>query len=107
MPEPDAKGTAFSALTWHYDHRLDAARQKHSAGIPVVGVTSNTVPWELVRAAGFSPFLLSAPHGLTPYADLFMKPVFENRIRNIFDRLLAGDGEFLTRISHQCCRFRP
>ena len=61
----------------------------------MVGITSNTAPWELVRAAGFFPVLLSARHGPTPHADRFMEPIFESRIRNLFDRVLAGEAAFL------------
>ncbi|MEP6961981.1 MAG: 2-hydroxyacyl-CoA dehydratase family protein, partial [Acidobacteriota bacterium] len=55
-----------------------------------VGITSNTVPWEILRAAGYSPRLLEFEPGPTPYADRFMEDVFDRRIRVIFDRLCAG-----------------
>jgi 2-hydroxyglutaryl-CoA dehydratase, D-component len=54
------------------------------------GITSNTVPWEILRAAGYSPRLLEHEPGPTPYADLHMEDVFDPRIRVIFDRLCAG-----------------
>ncbi|MEO8097914.1 MAG: 2-hydroxyacyl-CoA dehydratase family protein [Acidobacteriota bacterium] len=55
-----------------------------------VGITSNTVPWEILRAAGYSPRLLEFEPGPTPHADRFMEDVFDRRIRVIFDRLCAG-----------------
>ena len=55
-----------------------------------VGITSNTVPWEILRAVGYSPRLLEFEPGPTPYADRFMEEVFDRRIRVIFDRLCAG-----------------
>jgi hypothetical protein len=55
-----------------------------------VGITSNTVPWEILRAAGFSPRLLDQEPGPTPIADRFMEDVFDRRIRVIFDRLCSG-----------------
>ena len=54
------------------------------------GITSNTVPWEILRAAGYAPRLLEAEPGATPHADRFMEDVFDRRIRVIFDRLCAG-----------------
>src|SRR5579871_2757774 len=56
----------------------------------IAGITSNTVPWEILRAAGFSPRLLQTESGPTPYADRFMEDVFETRFRVAFDRLCAG-----------------
>ncbi len=86
---------ALEKLRWHYNHRQAAALAQHAAGIPVVGVTANTVPVELIRAAGCFPVLLSPPHNLTPLADEWMEPVFETGVRCIFDRVLAGDWSFL------------
>lgn len=54
------------------------------------GFTSNTFPWEILRAAGYSPRLLEADSGPTPIAGCFMEDVFDRRIRVIFDRLCAG-----------------
>ncbi len=57
---------------------------------PAAGITSNTVPWEILRAAGYAPRLMEADSGPTPYADRFMESVFDRRIRVIFDRLWGG-----------------
>jgi benzoyl-CoA reductase/2-hydroxyglutaryl-CoA dehydratase subunit BcrC/BadD/HgdB len=65
-------------------------------GLPVIGVTSNTVPWELVRAAGFQPFLLSPRKTATPFADRYMEDVFSPRIRAIFDYLLSTEAAALS-----------
>lgn len=56
----------------------------------VAGIPSNTVPWEILRAAGYSPRLLEFEPGPTPFADRYMEDVFDQRIRVIFDRLCAG-----------------
>ncbi len=87
--------TALEKLRWHYENQRTVALEKHEAGIPVVGFTANTVPYELIRAAGCFPVLLSPPHQATLLADEFMEPVFETGIRCIFDRVLAGDWSFL------------
>ena len=87
--------TALEKLRWHYENRRAVALEKHQAGIPVVGFTANTVPYELISAAGCFPVLLSPPHTTTPLADKFMEPIFETGVRCIFDRVLAGDWSFL------------
>lgn len=56
----------------------------------LAGITSNTIPWEILRAAGFAPRLLEGEPGPTPCADRFMEDVFERRMRVIFDRLVSG-----------------
>jgi hypothetical protein len=63
--------------------------------LPVAGITSNTVPWELLKAAGYFPLLLSPPRIKTPCADIYMEDVFDARIRGIFDHLLSGEWEFI------------
>jgi benzoyl-CoA reductase/2-hydroxyglutaryl-CoA dehydratase subunit BcrC/BadD/HgdB len=59
------------------------------------GITSNTVPWEILRAAGYAPCLMEGDPGPTPYADRFMESVFDRRIRVIFDRLCSGEWRHL------------
>ena len=64
--------------------------------MPVAGITSNTVPWELLRAAGYFPLMLNPPRGETPVADRFMEDgVFGARIRGIFDGVVSRAWPFL------------
>lgn len=63
--------------------------------MPVVGVTSNTVPWELLRAAGLRPFLLSPRRAGTPLADRYMEDVFSGRMKAIFDFLISDESASL------------
>jgi benzoyl-CoA reductase/2-hydroxyglutaryl-CoA dehydratase subunit BcrC/BadD/HgdB len=82
--------TALDTLRRHYRERLVAADAARAAGIPVVGIVGNTVPAELVRAAGCFPLNLSGvPHD-TFAGDEFMEPFFEPEVRYIFDALLKG-----------------
>jgi len=90
--------TALAELRRHYDNRTAVAKEQHARGTPVAGYTSNTVPRELLRAAGYFPVLLSPPAQPTPLADKYMEPAFETRIRVIFEHLLAGDWSFLERL---------
>lgn len=84
--------SAVEQLRHWYEARLEAARGQ---SLPVAGFTSSTVPWELLKAAGFFPLLLSPPRIKTPYADLYMEDVFDARIRGVFDCLISGEWEFI------------
>jgi len=64
----------------------------------IAGITSNTVPWEILRAAGYAPFLLEDEAGPTPHADRWMEDVFDRRFRVIFDRLCTGAWNHLDRV---------
>ena len=66
--------------------------------MPVIGVTSNTVPWELLRAAGFQPFLLSPHRPPTPLADRYMEDVFGVRMKAVLDFLISEDGAGLSAV---------
>lgn len=65
-------------------------------GMPIAGLTSHTVPWELLRAAGYFPLTLNPSSGPLPFADRFMEDgVFSARIRGIFDGIASGAWPFL------------
>jgi benzoyl-CoA reductase/2-hydroxyglutaryl-CoA dehydratase subunit BcrC/BadD/HgdB len=85
---------SWNVLRQAYQNPLETALRKHREGVPIAGYTSNTVPWELLRAAGFFPVLIQAWHAATPGADAYMEPVFAQRIRSIFDELLNGAWSF-------------
>lgn len=96
MPEANS---AANQLATHYENPMAQALEAHRAGIPVVGLTSNTVPWELIRAAGLFPVVLRPPRRATPAADEFMeKNVFQARIRQIFESAVSGEWGFLRAI---------
>ncbi|MGA2877750.1 MAG: 2-hydroxyacyl-CoA dehydratase family protein [Bryobacteraceae bacterium] len=86
--------TAISTLTRAYTERAVHSRRDG----PVVGVTSNTVPWELLRAAGLHPVLLSPLRKKTPLADRYMEDAFSARIKAIFDFLISAESELLTAV---------
>jgi benzoyl-CoA reductase/2-hydroxyglutaryl-CoA dehydratase subunit BcrC/BadD/HgdB len=66
--------------------------------MPLIGVTSNTVPWELLRAAGFQPVLLSPLRKHTPLADRYMESVFSSRMKAIFDFLISPQAASLSTV---------
>jgi benzoyl-CoA reductase/2-hydroxyglutaryl-CoA dehydratase subunit BcrC/BadD/HgdB len=82
--------SAASTLTKIYTDRTI-----QSSGAPLVGVTSNTVPWELLRASGYHPVLLSPTRRHTPLADRYMEDVFSARMKAIFDFLISPDAGIL------------
>ncbi len=78
-------------LAWHYQNPSAEAIAFAGNGGPVVGVTSNTVPWELIRAAGAFPYVLSSGDARHPDIPNFMEEgVFEERIRAIFGAAISG-----------------
>lgn len=92
---PESNGAAMQ-LAWHYENPMAQALEAYREGVPVVGLTSNTIPWELVHAAGFFPVMLRSSQSATPTAEEYMeKNVFHARIRQIFDSLVRGEWDFL------------
>jgi benzoyl-CoA reductase/2-hydroxyglutaryl-CoA dehydratase subunit BcrC/BadD/HgdB len=96
MPESDS---AAKQLAWHYENPMAQAIAAHRAGIPVVALTSNTIPWELIQAAGLFPVMLRPARRATPAADEYMETdVFQARIRQIFESAVSGEWSFLSAI---------
>jgi len=88
--------SAAEQLAWNYEHPLAHAMERAREGTPVAGITSNTVPWELLRAAGYFPVMLNPGRGPVPVAGEFMEDgVFGTRIRGIFDGIVCGAWPFL------------
>jgi benzoyl-CoA reductase/2-hydroxyglutaryl-CoA dehydratase subunit BcrC/BadD/HgdB len=84
-------------LMWHYENPAAEAILSAAGGVPVVGITSNTVPWELIRAAGAFPCVINPGNANHPDIGSFMEEgVFEERIRAIFGAAIAGDLQYLS-----------
>ncbi len=87
----------IAQLMWHYENPAAEAMISAAGGIPVVGITSNTVPWELIRAAGAFPCVINSGNANHPDIANFMEEsVFEKRIRAIFGAAISGDLEHLS-----------
>ncbi len=84
--------TEIEQLRDRYEARLEGLP---GPGQQIVGVASNTVPWEVVSAAGFTPVLLSSRRAPAPLAEPYMEEGFDGRTRAVFDHLLSGDWNFL------------
>ncbi len=85
--------SAISVLTDIYQERAIPPSE-----MPLVGVTSNTAPWELLRAAGLQPVLLSPRRAPTPLADRYMEDIFSARIKAIFDFLISPESAVLSAV---------
>jgi benzoyl-CoA reductase/2-hydroxyglutaryl-CoA dehydratase subunit BcrC/BadD/HgdB len=81
---------AIARLLFFYQNPMSDALAASATGMPLVGVTSNTVPWEMIAAAGMYPVILRSEDGPSPVADEFMEPdVFQPRIRSIFNQIVS------------------
>lgn len=82
---------AIAQLVFFYQKPMSDALAASEIGMPLVGVTSNTVPWEMIAAARMYPVVLRSEDGPAPVADEFMEPdVFQPRIRSIFNQIVSG-----------------
>ena len=84
------------ALHEAYTERYAAAHAAATRGTPVVGVVGNSVPIELILAAGRFPIVIAAELASeTPHADEFMERDVAPEIRSLFEQALRGDLSFL------------
>jgi len=90
--------SAIDELKHRYNARTAGALEHDR---PIVGVTSNTVPWELLSAGGLSPVLLGTSSSHDSLAGQYMEGGFDSRSRAIFGRLLSSEwsAETLVRAS--------
>lgn len=86
---------ALERLRAAYDDRTAEARARKTAGQTVVGYFLNSVPEELILAAGHFPVRLAGdPDRPTPLADRYMEAYFDGEVRALFQALVAGDFAF-------------
>jgi benzoyl-CoA reductase/2-hydroxyglutaryl-CoA dehydratase subunit BcrC/BadD/HgdB len=95
--KPGKAADPIGRLTWHYENPTAKAMASAANGIPVVGITSNTIPWELIQAAGAFPCVINYGNAHHPDIPNFMEDsVFEERIRTIFGAAISGDLDHLS-----------
>lgn len=86
----------LSRLRHAYTNRLEAALQAKREGKMVVGYLGNTVPTELILAAGCFPLMLSgAPEEATTLADQFLDDDFDGDLRSVYQRIVSGYFNFV------------
>ncbi len=90
---------SFEMMQKHYRQRDLAAREWKKKGGKVVGYFCDSVPEELILAAGFFPLRLSGdPHGSTDVARKNVITRFVNRegfVHSMLNMLLTGKYDFL------------
>lgn len=86
---------AFDVLAAAYADRLGEARAAAAAGTPVIGVVGNTVPVEIVAAAGALAVQVTGTTGDTPLADAWLEPFYDPDVRGICEQALRGELRFL------------
>jgi benzoyl-CoA reductase/2-hydroxyglutaryl-CoA dehydratase subunit BcrC/BadD/HgdB len=87
----------INRLKRHYQNPAAEAISVAGGGGTVVGITSNTVPWELIRAAGAFPCVINSGNANHPdIGDFMEESVFEERIRAIFGAAISGDLQHLS-----------
>lgn len=91
--------TALEEMQKHYRQRDLAVREWKNKGGKVAGYFCDSVPEELILAAGFFPVRLSGdPHGSTDIAKKNVIARFVNRedfVHSMLNMLLTGEYEFL------------
>lgn len=86
---------ALARLTAAYDDRLGEARRRKSAGRPLIGYFLNSVPVEIMIAAGLDSIrLVGDPARHAPVADTYMEEYMDGEVRSIFGSVLTGDLSF-------------
>ncbi len=88
--------TAFELMQVHYRQRDLAAREWKKRGGKVVGYLCDTVPVELIAAAGLFPLRITGdPLCGTAAADDYLDPVYEGFVRSAVHRMLTGQYDFV------------
>lgn len=88
--------TPLDVLRSAYASPYAAARAHKAAGGKVVGYFLNSVPEELIAAAGCFPVRLRGEPDLrSPLADRYMEEYMDGEVRSIFGALLEGRFDFV------------
>lgn len=87
---------ALATLRSIYADRTVEAVRRRAAGETVVGYFLNSVPEELILAAGAFPVRLAGdPQERSEIADHYMEEYFDGEVRSIFGALVAGKFDFV------------
>ncbi|MCX7175947.1 MAG: 2-hydroxyacyl-CoA dehydratase family protein [Proteobacteria bacterium] len=94
----DNASPAFRQLYAAYLDRCTEAKRARRSGKSVVGYVGNTVPVELIIAAGCYPLRLAPVSGGTATADHYIETFADMDTRLIVEQFMAGELDFLTLI---------
>ena len=87
---------AFCRLQAAYEHRLSEAKRASQRGQRVVGYVGNTVPVELIIAAGCFPLRVAPVSGVTTMVDRYIENFADTDVRLIVELFVAGELDFLS-----------
>lgn len=88
--------TPLERLRNAYADPLAIAQERKAAGARLVGYFLNSIPVELILAAGLDPIRLRGmPADIPVHAAKYMEDYFDGEVRAIFEALLAGRYELL------------
>jgi benzoyl-CoA reductase/2-hydroxyglutaryl-CoA dehydratase subunit BcrC/BadD/HgdB len=90
------KSPPLEIMQKHYQQRDMAAKEWKKKGGKIVGYLCDSVPDELISAAGFFPLRISGnPLSSTEQADKYTDPYDEGFVRSMFSMILSGQYNFL------------
>lgn len=88
--------TAFEIMQKHYQQRDLAAKEWKKKGGKVVGYFCDSVPEELILAAGFFPLRITGdPHSGTEEIDKYLETFYEGFVRTSLNMILTGKYDFI------------
>ncbi|TRZ66537.1 MAG: 2-hydroxyacyl-CoA dehydratase [Rhodocyclaceae bacterium] len=87
---------SFGLLQEAYSDRFRAARSAYQSGKAIVGYVGNTVPVELIAAAGCFPLRVAPISGSTTSADRYVESFADIDTRLITELFIAGELDFLS-----------
>jgi benzoyl-CoA reductase/2-hydroxyglutaryl-CoA dehydratase subunit BcrC/BadD/HgdB len=83
---------ALRRLRAAYDDRLGEARRRRAGGSRIVAYFLNSVPVEIIIAAGFDPLrLVGDPARRAAIADRYMEDYMDGEVRSILGSILTGE----------------
>ncbi len=87
---------ALDRLVAAYDDRLGEARRRKAAGATMIGYFLNSIPVEIIYAAGLDCVrLVGDPGRRAAIADSYMEEYMDGEIRSIFGSVLTGEFSFV------------
>jgi len=96
MAPTDDVSPSFRQLHAAYWDRCSEAKRARRSGKRIVGYVGNTVPVELIIAAGFYPLRLAPMSGDTLTADRYIETFADLDTRLIVEQFMAGELDFLS-----------
>ena len=98
MSLADNGSPSFRQLHAAYQDRYSEAKLARQSGKSIVGYVGNTVPVELIVAAGCYPLRLAPVSGSTATADHYIETFADIDTRLIVEQFMAGELDFLSLI---------